>query len=53
MFIRILSYKNEKLINAKIIKPLNYNGENQTLNILFNLAKSFYQCYLIGIEKMK
>ena len=51
MFIRILSYKNEKLINAKIIKPLNYNGENKILNILFNLANAFYQCYLIGIEK--
>ena len=43
--------KNEKLINENIIQPLNYNGENQALNTLFNLANSFYQCYLIGKEK--
>ena len=43
--------KNEKLINENTIVPLNYDGENSTLNILLKIANSFYQCYLTGIEK--
>ena len=43
--------KNEKLIYEIKIKPSDYNGNNKTLNILNILSKSFYECYLRGLDK--